>query len=269
MAGPTANFTHHFLIAMPAMADPNFAHTLTFVCEHNKDGALGIVVNKPTDMTLSTLFEQIDVPLANADRRQHARAFRRPGAGRPRLRAASAARQLAVDACDQRRHRAHDVEGRARSRRAGRRSGERPRFAGLRRLVGRASSSRRSRRTRGSPSKPMPTCCSTRRRRRGCPRRCASSASISRGCPTRSGTRDAWVRRRRGRGHGARVRFRDAQDRRRGRQYARAGRASVDDDQRAKRGHPASRRSRRSSASGGRRRSSSGGPSTRTARRTR
>ncbi len=66
MGGLTANFTHHFLIAMPTMADPNFAHTLTYVCEHNKDGALGIVVNKPTDMTLSTLFEQIDVPLTDA-----------------------------------------------------------------------------------------------------------------------------------------------------------------------------------------------------------
>ena len=43
----------------------NFAHTLTYVCEHNKDGALGIVVNKPIDMTLSALFEQIDVPLAD------------------------------------------------------------------------------------------------------------------------------------------------------------------------------------------------------------
>ena len=65
--GVSVNLTHHFLIAMPAMADPNFANTLTFVCEHNKDGALGIVVNKPTDMMLSTLFEQIDVPLANAE----------------------------------------------------------------------------------------------------------------------------------------------------------------------------------------------------------
>jgi putative transcriptional regulator len=61
-----ANFTNHFLIAMPAMADPHFAHTLTFVCEHNQDGALGIVINKPIDMTLSALFEQIDVPLADA-----------------------------------------------------------------------------------------------------------------------------------------------------------------------------------------------------------
>ncbi|MFO1396106.1 MAG: YqgE/AlgH family protein [Burkholderiales bacterium] len=62
------NLTHHFLIAMPAMADPNFAQTLTYVCEHNEDGALGIVVNKPIDMTLSVLLEQIDVPMADAGR---------------------------------------------------------------------------------------------------------------------------------------------------------------------------------------------------------
>ena len=64
--GDSVNLTHHFLIAMPAMADPHFANTLTYVCEHNEDGALGIVVNKPIDMTLSALFEQIDVPLADA-----------------------------------------------------------------------------------------------------------------------------------------------------------------------------------------------------------
>ena len=57
------NLTAHFLIAMPAMADPRFANTLTYVCEHNKDGALGIVINRPIDMTLSSLFDQIDVPL--------------------------------------------------------------------------------------------------------------------------------------------------------------------------------------------------------------
>ncbi len=64
MIGSTANFTAHFLIAMPNMVDPHFAHTLTYVCEHNDDGALGIVVNKPIDMTLSTLFEQIEIKLA-------------------------------------------------------------------------------------------------------------------------------------------------------------------------------------------------------------
>ena len=64
--GATVNLTHHFLIAMPAMADPHFAHTLTFVCEHNEDGALGIVVNRPIEMTLSALFEQIEVELPDA-----------------------------------------------------------------------------------------------------------------------------------------------------------------------------------------------------------
>ena len=64
--GASVNLTHHFLIAMPAMADPRFAHTLTYVCEHNDEGALGIVVNKPIDMTLSSLFEQINVPLGDS-----------------------------------------------------------------------------------------------------------------------------------------------------------------------------------------------------------
>jgi putative transcriptional regulator len=68
--GPPANFTNHFLIAMPAMADPRFSQTLTFVCEHNADGALGIVVNKPTEMTLSSLFEQIEVPLVDEELRR-------------------------------------------------------------------------------------------------------------------------------------------------------------------------------------------------------
>lgn len=57
------NLTHHFLIAMPAMVDPNFARTLTYICEHNEQGALGIVINRPLDMTLEALFERIDIPL--------------------------------------------------------------------------------------------------------------------------------------------------------------------------------------------------------------
>lgn len=66
MATQPSNFSNHFLIAMPGMTDPNFAHSLTYVCEHNDDGALGIVVNKPTEMTLSALFQQIEVPLTDA-----------------------------------------------------------------------------------------------------------------------------------------------------------------------------------------------------------
>jgi putative transcriptional regulator len=59
----TINLTRHFLIAMPAMSDPNFSRTLTFVCEHNERGALGIVVNRPIDVTLATLFRQVEIPL--------------------------------------------------------------------------------------------------------------------------------------------------------------------------------------------------------------
>jgi putative transcriptional regulator len=55
------NLTHHFLIAMPAMADPYFSRTLTFICEHNDQGALGLVVNRPIDMTLAALFERLNL----------------------------------------------------------------------------------------------------------------------------------------------------------------------------------------------------------------
>jgi putative transcriptional regulator len=55
------NLTQHFLIAMPAMADPHFARSLTFVCEHNDQGALGIVVNRPIEMNLHALLEQVSI----------------------------------------------------------------------------------------------------------------------------------------------------------------------------------------------------------------
>ncbi len=61
------NLSNHFLIAMPAMADPFFAKSLTYVCEHNEQGALGIVVNRPINLTLSELFAQIQLPLNPAE----------------------------------------------------------------------------------------------------------------------------------------------------------------------------------------------------------
>lgn len=48
----TEFLTNHFLIAMPALDDPNFARTVTYVCEHNADGAMGIVINRPIDIRL-------------------------------------------------------------------------------------------------------------------------------------------------------------------------------------------------------------------------
>ena len=58
-----ANLTNHFLIAMPNMADPNFAKTLTYICQHDEKGALGIVVNRPGEMTLGTLLGKADISI--------------------------------------------------------------------------------------------------------------------------------------------------------------------------------------------------------------
>lgn len=61
------NLTDHFLIAMPAMEDPFFARSLTYVCEHNHEGAMGIVVNRPISLTLGELFAQIGMPLTQTE----------------------------------------------------------------------------------------------------------------------------------------------------------------------------------------------------------
>ncbi|HEX2650628.1 MAG TPA: YqgE/AlgH family protein [Burkholderiales bacterium] len=53
---------------MPNMADPYFAKTLTYVCEHNDQGALGIVVNRPIDMTMQALFERLSLKLKDRAR---------------------------------------------------------------------------------------------------------------------------------------------------------------------------------------------------------
>lgn len=58
--------TNQFLIAMPAMDDPNFAQTVTLVCEHNDQGALGIVINRALPMNLAEVFEQLGLECAHS-----------------------------------------------------------------------------------------------------------------------------------------------------------------------------------------------------------
>lgn len=53
------SLTDHFLIAMPSLADPNFSRTVTYICEHNEDGALGIVINRQTDVALGELLQHL------------------------------------------------------------------------------------------------------------------------------------------------------------------------------------------------------------------
>jgi len=59
--GNDSSLINQLLIAMPGMADPNFITTVKLVCEHNDDGALGIIINRPLTLKLSGLFEQLSV----------------------------------------------------------------------------------------------------------------------------------------------------------------------------------------------------------------
>ena len=53
----------HFLIAMPSMLDPIFGGTVVYLCEHHAGGALGMIINRPTDMTMDVLFERLELSL--------------------------------------------------------------------------------------------------------------------------------------------------------------------------------------------------------------
>ena len=61
------NLTHHFLIAMPSLEDEAFAKSVVYVCEHSERGALGLVINKPSDLSMESLFEKVELPLHRQD----------------------------------------------------------------------------------------------------------------------------------------------------------------------------------------------------------
>ena len=52
---------NHFLIAMPSMQDPFFKHAVTYICEHNQDGAMGLVINQPINITVGELLDKIEI----------------------------------------------------------------------------------------------------------------------------------------------------------------------------------------------------------------
>lgn len=57
----TESLINHFLIAMPTLEDPNFHHTTTFICEHDADGALGVVINRPLEIQLGEILLHMDI----------------------------------------------------------------------------------------------------------------------------------------------------------------------------------------------------------------
>jgi putative transcriptional regulator len=68
-ASSTINLTHHFLIAMPGLDDHLFAKSVVYLCEHSERGALGLVINKPSEINLTHLFDKVELPLRREDLR--------------------------------------------------------------------------------------------------------------------------------------------------------------------------------------------------------
>lgn len=55
------NLRNHFLVAMPGLSDPLFANSITYICDHSAEGAMGLVVNRTMDLHLSDVFEQMSL----------------------------------------------------------------------------------------------------------------------------------------------------------------------------------------------------------------
>jgi len=67
MSAGGVNFTNQFLIAMPGIGGDTFAGAVIYLCEHTDKGALGLVINKPIDIKLKSLFEKVELPLDRVD----------------------------------------------------------------------------------------------------------------------------------------------------------------------------------------------------------
>jgi putative transcriptional regulator len=59
--------SNHFLIAMPQLDDPNFHHTTTYICEHNEEGAMGLVINRPLELNILDVLEQMEIEVKDHD----------------------------------------------------------------------------------------------------------------------------------------------------------------------------------------------------------
>ena len=55
------NLKNHFLLAMPGLADPNFANSVVYICEHSESGAMGLVINNQMDIPVKAIFDQLQL----------------------------------------------------------------------------------------------------------------------------------------------------------------------------------------------------------------
>ncbi len=63
----STQLSHHFLIAMPGLEDPTFAKSVVYLCEHSERGAMGLIINKPGELSLKHLFDKVELPLNRED----------------------------------------------------------------------------------------------------------------------------------------------------------------------------------------------------------
>ena len=63
----STQLSHHFLIAMPGLEDPTFAKSVVYLCEHSERGAMGLIINKPGELSLKHLFAKVELPLHRED----------------------------------------------------------------------------------------------------------------------------------------------------------------------------------------------------------
>jgi len=61
------SLTNQFLIAMPSLDDPNFEQSVSYICEHNNEGAMGVVINRATTLCFSDLCEQLEIEISDSD----------------------------------------------------------------------------------------------------------------------------------------------------------------------------------------------------------
>ena len=63
----TDSLKNQFLVAMPSLEDENFSQTVSLLCEHNDSGAIGLVINRPTDLRLTEMMEQMELDHPQVD----------------------------------------------------------------------------------------------------------------------------------------------------------------------------------------------------------
>ena len=75
----------HLLVALPSLLDATFARSVALICQHDENGAMGVLVNQPSEYTLGEVLAQMDIATGDGELQAHG-AQRRPGASRTWLR---------------------------------------------------------------------------------------------------------------------------------------------------------------------------------------